>query len=69
MGKSYLVLNCAALMDSIMESRLFGHKKGAFTGAERDSKGLFDLADGGTIFLDEIGDISPAVQMALLQML
>ena len=69
MGKSYVVLNCAALTDSVLESRLFGHKKGAFTGAERDSKGLFDLADGGTIFLDEIGDISPAVQMALLRVL
>ncbi|WP_052430615.1 sigma 54-interacting transcriptional regulator [Hymenobacter sp. DG25B] len=68
-GQPYLVLNCAALTDSVLESRLFGHKKGAFTGADRDAKGLFELADGGTIFLDEIGDISPAVQMALLRVL
>lgn len=68
-GQPYLVLNCAALTDSLLESRLFGHKKGAFTGADRDVKGLFEQADGGTIFLDEIGDISPAVQMALLRVL
>jgi len=68
-GQPYLVLNCAALTDSVLESRLFGHKKGAFTGADKDAKGLFEQADGGTIFLDEIGDISPAVQMALLRVL
>ena len=68
-GQPYLVVNCAALTDSVLESRLFGHKKGAFTGADRDAMGLFEQADGGTIFLDEIGDISPVVQMALLRVL
>ena len=68
-GQPYLVLNCAALTESVLESRLFGHKRGAFTGADQDTKGLFEKADGGTIFLDEIGDISPAVQMALLRVL
>ncbi|OGX88062.1 hypothetical protein BEN47_09960 [Hymenobacter lapidarius] len=63
----YLPINCAALTDSVLESRLFGYVKGAFTGAEKDTKGLFELAHGGTIFLDEIGDISPALQATLLR--
>jgi transcriptional regulator with GAF, ATPase, and Fis domain len=63
----YLPLNCAAFTDSVLESRLFGYVKGAFTGADKDTKGLFELAHGGTIFLDEIGDISPALQATLLR--
>lgn len=65
----FLALNCAALTDTVLESRLFGYQKGAFTGAERDTKGVFEMANGGTVFLDEIGDISPALQTALLRVL
>lgn len=65
----FVALNCAALTDTVLESRLFGYQKGAFTGAEQNTKGLFELADGGTIFLDEIGDISSALQTALLRVL
>ncbi|MDO7886908.1 sigma 54-interacting transcriptional regulator [Hymenobacter cheonanensis] len=68
-GQLFLALNCAALTESTLESRLFGHQKGAFTGATEDAKGLFELADGGTVLLDEIGDISPATQLALLRVL
>lgn len=64
-----VVLNCSAFTDSLLESRLFGHKKGAFTGADSNFKGSFEEADGGTIFLDEIGDISPYMQQALLRVL
>jgi len=65
----FIKFNCAALPDSIIESELFGHEKGAFTGATGLRKGRFETADGGTIFLDEIGDISPAVQVKLLRVL
>ncbi len=65
----YVALNCAALPDSLLESELFGYKKGAFTGAKTDKLGRFALAEGGTIFLDEIGDISPALQLKLLRVL
>ena len=65
----FVTVNCAALAEGLLESELFGHEKGAFTGAIRRKLGRFELADGGTIFLDEIGEISPAVQTKLLRVL
>lgn len=67
--KPLVTVNCTTLTDSLLESELFGHKKGAFTGAIADRKGLFEAADGGTIFLDEIGDITPKLQAELLRLL
>jgi transcriptional regulator with GAF, ATPase, and Fis domain len=64
-----VVFDCSAIQRNLVESELFGHVRGAFTGAIRDKKGRFELADGGTIFLDEIGDISPAMQVKLLRVL
>jgi len=66
---AFVKVNCAALPDSIIESELFGHEKGAFTGAIAMRKGRFEIADGGTIFLDEIGDISSQTQVKLLRVL
>lgn len=65
----FVVINCAALPDALLESELFGHEKGSFTGAVHSKKGLFTVADGGTIFLDEIGEVSPALQVKLLRVL
>ena len=67
--KPFIAVSCAALTETLLESELFGYEKGAFTGAAGQAKGKFELADGGTIFLDEIGDISPKLQADLLRVL
>lgn len=67
--KPFVKVNCAVLAENLLESELFGHMKGSFTGAIRDKMGRFEIANGGTIFLDEIGDISPNMQLKLLRVL
>ena len=67
--KPFVVQNCSAFNDNLLESALFGHVRGAFTGAVKDQPGLFQVADGGTFFLDEIGDMSAALQVKLLRVL
>jgi two-component system, NtrC family, response regulator HupR/HoxA len=67
--KPFIIQNCSAFNDNLLESELFGHVKGSFTGAIRDKKGLFEMADKGTFFLDEIGDTSPTMQVKLLRVL
>jgi DNA-binding NtrC family response regulator len=67
--RPFVVVECAALQESLLQSELFGHERGAFTGADRAKPGLFEVADGGTVFLDEVGEISLATQVALLRVL
>ena len=68
-GKAFVAINCVGLSKELLESELFGHEKGAFTGAHQLKKGKMELADGGTVFLDEVGDVSPEVQTKLLRFL
>src|SRR3990172_11277390 len=62
-------INCSAFSDTLLESELFGHRKGSFTGAHEDKTGLFQLTDGSTLFLDEVGEMSPDMQKKLLRVL
>jgi len=68
-SRPFVAVNCSALVETLLESELFGHVKGAFTGATYSKAGRFEMADGGTVFLDEIGDLSPAIQLKLLRVL
>jgi DNA-binding NtrC family response regulator len=68
-GKPFIAVSCAALAESLLESELFGHERGSFTGATERTRGKFEQAEGGTLFLDEIGDISPKLQVDLLRVL
>ena len=68
-GKPFVAINCAAIPESLLESDLFGHERGSFTGASSQKKGRFEVADGGIVFLDEIGELAPALQVKLLRVL
>src|SRR5205823_3530122 len=68
-GEAFVSINCGAFPETLLESELFGYMKGAFTGATQNKRGLFELADGGTIFLDEISEMSVAMQVKLLRVL
>jgi Nif-specific regulatory protein len=68
-GKAFVAINCAAITDTLLESELFGHEKGAFTGAAAQQKGKIEAADGGTLFLDEVGELAPLLQAKLLRVL
>jgi transcriptional regulator with PAS, ATPase and Fis domain len=68
-AKQFVATNCSAFNDNLLESEMFGHRRGAFTGAVVDKPGLFESADGGTFFMDEVGDMSPALQVKLLRVL
>src|SRR5262247_3537276 len=68
-NRAFVKVNCAALQENLLESELFGHEKGAFTGADKQRIGRFEQADGGTLFLDEIGDMSPSTQAKILRVL
>lgn len=67
--KPFVVINCAGIPENLIESELFGYKKGAFTGAQTDKEGLFDAADGGTVFFDEVGELPPTIQVKLLRVI
>src|SRR6185312_5410923 len=68
-GRPFVAVNCGAIPAELLESELFGHEKGSFTGAIAARKGRFEIAEGGTLFLDEIGDMSPSMQVKLLRVL
>ena len=68
-SRAFIPVNCGALPENLVESELFGHRKGAFTGADANRKGLFEVANGGTLFLDEVGELDKSVQVKLLRFL